>query len=56
MLTPLLFYIRYIANKLICCACGGCRCVDSAGEVDVIGIVFAIIGGREGERKTDVRV
>ena len=48
--------LRYIANKVVCCACGGYRCIDEAGVVDVIGIVFAIIGGKEGERETDCRV
>ena len=56
MFTPLLLYIRYITKKVTCCAYGGYRCVDKAGEVDVIGIVFAIIGGKEGERETDGRV
>jgi hypothetical protein len=44
MFTPLIYYIRCITNKVLCRACGGYRCVDRAGEVDAIGIVFAIIG------------
>jgi hypothetical protein len=30
--------------------------MDEAGAVEVIGIVFANIGGKEGERETDGRV
>lgn len=48
--------LGYIANKDICCACDGYRCIDEAGAVDVIVIVFAIIGGKEGGWETDGRV
>ena len=55
MLTPLLFYIRVYSQQSHLLRMWR-RCIDEAGVVDVIGIVFAIIGGKEGERETGGRV